>query len=227
MLIILPVRNLVLFPGVVLPVAIKREKTVAGAQEAVRAEAKVGFLLQKDPRDRGPGVRRPAPHRHRRDDRPLRHRARRHPPPGLPGRAALPRARRREPASRTSWRASNTCQRHRRARTRRSRRARCCLKQKAVEAITLLPQAPAELANCVQAIESPAALADMIASFLDIKPAEKQELLETADVRERLERVSDAPDAPRRGAEAVAPDRRADQGSDRRTPARDTCCASS
>ncbi|MCX7052917.1 MAG: LON peptidase substrate-binding domain-containing protein, partial [Proteobacteria bacterium] len=49
MLIILPVRNLVLFPGVILPVAIKREKTVAGAQAAVRVEGKVGFLLQKDP----------------------------------------------------------------------------------------------------------------------------------------------------------------------------------
>ena len=49
MLIVLPVRNMVLFPGVILPVAIKREKTVAGAQEAVRAEAKVGFLLQKEP----------------------------------------------------------------------------------------------------------------------------------------------------------------------------------
>jgi ATP-dependent Lon protease len=49
MLIILPVRNLVLYPGVILPVAIKREKTVAGAQEAVRVEGKVGFLLQRDP----------------------------------------------------------------------------------------------------------------------------------------------------------------------------------
>src|SRR5688572_23425813 len=49
MLIVLPVRNLVLFPGVILPVAIKRDKTVAGAQQAVRAEGKVGFLLQKDP----------------------------------------------------------------------------------------------------------------------------------------------------------------------------------
>ena len=53
MLIILPVRNMVLFPGVVLPVAIKREKTVAGAQEAVRAEAKVGFLLQKNAETEG------------------------------------------------------------------------------------------------------------------------------------------------------------------------------
>src|SRR4051812_40702395 len=49
MLIVLPVRNMVLFPGVILPVAIKRDKTVAGAQEAVRTGGKVGFLLQKDP----------------------------------------------------------------------------------------------------------------------------------------------------------------------------------
>jgi len=55
MLIVLPVRNLVLYPGVILPVAIKREKTVAGAQEAVRTEAKVGFLLQKSPDTDDPG----------------------------------------------------------------------------------------------------------------------------------------------------------------------------
>ena len=40
MLIVLPVRNMVLFPGVILPVAIKRDKTVAGAQEAVRDPGK-------------------------------------------------------------------------------------------------------------------------------------------------------------------------------------------
>lgn len=44
MLIILPVRNLVLFPGTVMPVAINRERSLAGAQEAVRTERKVGFL---------------------------------------------------------------------------------------------------------------------------------------------------------------------------------------
>ena len=55
MLLVLPVRNMVLFPGVILPVAIKREKTVAGAQEAVRTERKVGFLLQKDPETEDPG----------------------------------------------------------------------------------------------------------------------------------------------------------------------------
>jgi ATP-dependent Lon protease len=56
MLIVLPVRNMVLFPGVMLPVAIKREKTVAGAQEAVRAGGKVGFLLQKDPQTEDPSL---------------------------------------------------------------------------------------------------------------------------------------------------------------------------
>src|SRR5512134_3960326 len=55
MLVVLPVRNMVLFPGVILPVAMKREKTVAGAQEAVRTESKVGFLLQKSPETEDPG----------------------------------------------------------------------------------------------------------------------------------------------------------------------------
>src|SRR5215207_1887635 len=49
MLIIVPVRNLVLFPGTVVPVAINRERSLAAAQEAIRAERKVGFLLQQDP----------------------------------------------------------------------------------------------------------------------------------------------------------------------------------
>src|SRR5688572_10107313 len=48
MLIIVPVRNLVLFPGTVVPVAINRERSLAAAQEAVRAQRKVGFLLQHD-----------------------------------------------------------------------------------------------------------------------------------------------------------------------------------
>jgi hypothetical protein len=52
MLIILPVRNMVLFPGVVLPVAIKRDKTVAGAQEAVRTDAKVASCCRRS-RTRG------------------------------------------------------------------------------------------------------------------------------------------------------------------------------
>ena len=54
MLVILPVRNLVLFPGTVVPVAINRDRSLAAAQEAVRNERKVGFLLQHDPETAGP-----------------------------------------------------------------------------------------------------------------------------------------------------------------------------
>ena len=46
MLVIVPVRNLVLFPGTVVPVAINRDRSLAAAQEAVRNNRKVGFLLQ-------------------------------------------------------------------------------------------------------------------------------------------------------------------------------------
>ena len=45
-LIILPVRNLVLFPGVVLPVAIGGKCGLAAAQEAVRTQRRVGHLLR-------------------------------------------------------------------------------------------------------------------------------------------------------------------------------------
>jgi ATP-dependent Lon protease len=65
------------------------------------------------------------------------------------------------------------------------------LKQKAAEAIELLPQAPPELAAALQQVESPAALADLIAGLVDIKPPEKQAILETLDVGERLQKVTE------------------------------------
>ncbi len=96
MLIILPVRNMVMFPGVVLPVAIKREKTVAGAQEARAHRGEGRVPAAEGSADRGSRPRRPAPRRHRCQHHPLHHRAGRHAPPRLPGRAAFPRARPRE-----------------------------------------------------------------------------------------------------------------------------------
>jgi ATP-dependent Lon protease len=189
MLIILPVRNLVLFPGVVLPVAVKREKTVAGAEEAVRAESKVGFLLQKTPETEEPTfddlhrigtvasvmrfVTTPDGTRHLVCQGERRFRVLDH-VTGFPYLVArieyLPDSGAHHPEveARTLY-----------------------LKQKAVEAVSLLPQAPAEIGNAVQAMESPSALADMIASFLDVSPAQKQALLEITDVRDRLEAVSD------------------------------------
>ena len=47
-LIILPVRDLVLFPGVVLPIAVSGKHALAAAQEAVRTQRRVGLLLQTE-----------------------------------------------------------------------------------------------------------------------------------------------------------------------------------
>ena len=47
-LIIVPVRNTVLFPGLVLPITLGRPKSVAAAQQAVREQRQVGILLQRE-----------------------------------------------------------------------------------------------------------------------------------------------------------------------------------
>jgi ATP-dependent Lon protease len=188
MLIILPVRNLVLFPGTVLPVAMNRERSLAGAQEAVRAQRKVGFLLQHDPDTQAPtaddlykigtvasivryvtgqdGTHHLVVQGERRF-RVLDFQE------GMP--FMLARVEYLNDAnagsSEVEARALN-------------------LKRQASEAVSLLPQAPAELSNAIQAVESPSTLVDLVASFMDVKPAEKQELLEIVDVRARLDRVS-------------------------------------
>ena len=48
-MIIVPVRNFVLFPGMVMPVSIGRPKSTAAAQQAVREQRQVGILKQRDP----------------------------------------------------------------------------------------------------------------------------------------------------------------------------------
>lgn len=55
-LIILPVRNTVLFPGMVLPLTIGRQQSIAAAQEAARSQRPIGIIQQRDP-----GVEKPGP----------------------------------------------------------------------------------------------------------------------------------------------------------------------
>src|SRR5262245_36307934 len=64
------------------------------------------------------------------------------------------------------------------------------LQRQAVEALQLLPQVPQDLITAIQAVAAPGELADMISAYMDLKPEEKQEVLETIDVTARLERVS-------------------------------------
>jgi ATP-dependent Lon protease len=189
MLVIIPVRNLVLFPGTVVPVAINRDRSLAAAQEAVRNNRKIGFLLQHDPDLQAPtgsdlystgtvanivryvtgadGTH----HLVVQGERRFR---------VLDWQNGLPYM-----VARVEYMSDPTT-------VTADIEARALnLKRLSAEAINLLPQAPAELSNAIQAVESPSTLADLVASFMDVKPSEKQELLETFDLKLRLERVSE------------------------------------
>lgn len=189
MLIILPVRSLVLFPGTVLPVAINRERSLAGAQEAVRAHGKVGFLLQHDPETQQPTgddlhligtvanivryVTSQDGSHHLVVQGERRFRV-------LNFQEGMPFMMARVEYLNDSGTTSNEVE------------ARALnLKRLAAEAVSLLPQAPAELGNAIQAVESPSTLVDLVASFMDIKSAEKQQILEMLNLRTRLDRVSE------------------------------------
>ncbi|MBV8824623.1 MAG: endopeptidase La [Hyphomicrobiales bacterium] len=187
-LIIMPVRGFVLFPGTIFPLTIGRERSVRAAQQAVRDQAQLGVLMQRDPELVEPG--------------PLDlHRV------GTVGNVVR---------YVTAPDGSNhlVCQGVQRfriieflggypylvARVHRIEEqdargpeieARFLnLQRQAIEALELLPQAPQELIAAIQSVASPGALADLVAAYIDITPDEKQEVLETIDVGNRIDRVT-------------------------------------
>jgi ATP-dependent Lon protease len=187
-LIILPVRTLVLFPGVVFPVSVARAKSVAAAQEAIRRERQIGILMQRDESVAEPSsidlhrvgtvanilryVTAPDGGHHLVCQGEQRFRVLEF-LDGYPFFAArvlrIP-----EPEIKGSEVEARLLH----------------LRQQALEALQLLPQAPQDLIAAVQAAESPAALADMVAAYMDLKADEKQEILETIDLPTRMDRVS-------------------------------------
>ena len=187
-LIMIPTRNLVLFPGTVLPITLGRQRTIAAAQSAIRLSRPVGLVLQRDP-----ATDDPIPvdlHRVGTEATLLRY------------------------VTSPDGTHHAICQGERRVRildfvegypflaarvervpevesTSKDIAARLLnLRNQAIEVLELLPQVPAELVNAVQSVTSAPALADLIGSFMDITSAEKQEILETIDVEHRLDRVS-------------------------------------
>ncbi len=63
------------------------------------------------------------------------------------------------------------------------------LRELAQKIIDLSPQIPAEASFLVRSIDEPGVLADIVSSNLNIPPDEKQDLLETFDTRERMDKV--------------------------------------
>ncbi|HED64926.1 MAG TPA: AAA family ATPase, partial [Planctomycetes bacterium] len=63
------------------------------------------------------------------------------------------------------------------------------LKARAHEALSLLPQKPEDLDQAIENAADASAATDLIATFLDISVTEKQEVLELADIPKRMELV--------------------------------------
>ncbi len=186
-LILIPMRNAVLFPGVISPVAVGRSSSIAAANEAVRQSRKVGFVLQRDPKvetiapddlhwvgTAGEIVRyvpasEGAHHLAVQGEERFRITEFLEGWPFLVARVVwVP-----EPAGAGENVEARFLQ----------------LKTQAAEAIKLLPHVPDELAGAVQGVESASQLADMVANLLDIESAEKQKILEAFDLEKRLDKV--------------------------------------
>jgi len=186
-LIILPVRNTVIFPGAVVPLTIGRRISIAAAEEAARRGGRIGLVMQKDPATDSPDGSQL--HRVGTIARVVRYFTARDGTqhvvcqgeqrfrtldylPGMPFLAA-----RYDLISEPGHESLALEARDR------------LMRERAMEAISLLPQPMAELAGVIQSIEEPGQLADLVASFLDIKPEQKQQVLETLPLEERLDQV--------------------------------------
>jgi ATP-dependent Lon protease len=187
-LIIVPVRNAVLFPGVVSPITIARPKSIVAAQQALRQQRPVGILLQRNPEANDPGpdelnrictvaniiryITGPDETHHIICQ-------------------GIQRARILDFLPGTPFLAARVLHIPEPTTTSPEIEARFLnLQRQAIEAIQLLPQAPPELVALFESTASPAALADLATSYMDIKPQDKQEILETIDLSLRMEKVS-------------------------------------
>ncbi|MBR0689056.1 endopeptidase La [Bradyrhizobium manausense] len=187
-LIIIPVREMVLFPGAIAPIAIARPKSVAAAQQALREQRPIGIVLQRSPEIDEPGP----------DDlyrvatiaNIVRYITA---PDGTHHIVCqgVQRARILDFLPGTPFPAARIQQIPEPTATSPEIEARALnLQRQAIEAIELLPQAPPELVAMFQSTTAPGALADLATSFMDIKPQDKQEVLETIDLALRVEKVS-------------------------------------
>ncbi len=188
--ILVPVRNMVLFPGVVLPLMIGREATIRAVQEAVKRGNQVGLILQKDEHLEHPGpedlfsmgtmaniVRYwtgPDGRHHAICEGVQRFRVLNHLQTDPYTIAEVEFLEPEEPSNAAI-------------------EARfLALRERAAEVLELAPGSPEEMAQAVQAIESPSMLADLVCTFVDVPPGEKQELLEELDLRKRLDSLIQA-----------------------------------
>ncbi len=187
-MIIVPVRNFVLFPGMVMPVTVGRQKSITAAQQAVREQRPVGILKQRNAETEDPtGL---DMHRMGTVANVMRYITG---PDGANHLVCQGEQRFQVVEFLSGWpfmvarvlRIPEPT-----SRTPEIEARFLHLRGQALEAFALMPQAPQELSSAVEAIDTPGALADLAVAYMDVKPDEKQEILETVDVTARIDKVS-------------------------------------
>jgi ATP-dependent Lon protease len=186
---IVPVRDLVMFPELIVPIAVGRPVSVAAIEYAIKNESPIGVLLQRSAEDESPDsanlfsvgtlatvlryVASPDGGHHAicrgfqrfrtlqiLDDKPF----------------LIARIERIEEVTlKTATVEALTLQ----------------LRTKASEVLSLIPGAPRELVAMIESITETGLLADAVANYLDIDVQVKQQVLEELDVEKRLVQVNE------------------------------------
>jgi ATP-dependent Lon protease len=188
-LVLIAVRDLVLFPGMIAPISVGRANSIAAAEEVVRTERQIGLILQHNAEIDMPALEQ------------------------LYQTGTVASVLRYI----TSQEGSHfiVCQAQQRFRVVEflegypffAARIQLLddseeydaeiqgrliqLKERTIEIIELLPQAPPELVAATQNIASASALADFVAGLMDLTLQQKQDILETQNLLQRLDKVLD------------------------------------
>lgn len=187
-LILLPMRETVIFPELVMPIAVGRPASISAAQAAMRQERSVGLVLQKEAEVEDPGandlhsvgtladVLRYVVGDDQQHHLVCQGRSRFRVQAFLEG-YPFPVARIErieEPESKSDKeidaRVTN-------------------LRQRALQALQMTQNAPNDLVSAINSIASPGLLADTVAGYMGLEGAQKQQVLETVDLQPRLDLV--------------------------------------
>jgi len=186
---VVPLSDAVVFPGMMLPLAIGRPESVAAVEAAIRDERPIALLLQRNQQAKAPQpddlyrigtlatplrfVTAPDGGHHLVCQGVTRFRAGAFTHTG--GYLTVYAERLSDPSGELGPQLEAQL---------------LALRAQALEGLSLLPQVPEELAAAVRSIREPGALADLIAGYLDIESADKQRILEALDLPTRLAEAS-------------------------------------
>lgn len=188
-LVIIPLRNRVLFPSMIMPLMVRRPERLRAVEETVRQQVPIGFVAQRDP-----NIEVPEPKDLYRVGTAADVLKMFTLPDGQ--RQVLLQGRRRfeigefletDPVliARVAMVEEKPPQ------TKEFEARILHLRQEAARALSLFPEPMNELRSMLERIEDPLSVIDMIASTLDLPTAEQQEILGILDPEARAQRVSE------------------------------------